>query len=691
MPIYFSIYSSVFLSAFLLFAIQPLLAKYLLPFFGGAYSVWTIVVFFFTSTLLVGYLYASFVIKRVPKILLRIHALVVAAALGVLTLEWLAAGKPLLLSVSPDAFSSPAVSLILILVVVALIPTLTLASTSVLMQHVYTRTTGESPYFLYALSNAGSLLGLAAYPFLLEPFMTLTTQAYTWFALFVVYAMGVLVSLITFLKNDHQHVVSEVNETTTPLKPLTIVFLAAIPTFALAATTEFITKSIASFPLLWVVPLMLYLISFIIGFRTRSKTVPRYVATFLAGTALLALALMSLVTTTIGFWIAVVGLLIALFVLCTYFHATLYDLRPHTKQLGSFYVYLTLGGATGSGIVGLLLPILLSRQVELYWLFAGITIYGLLKSKPLFEKQLGKTVTKIFTTVVILFAIGTPLSVMLALTTLATERNFYGTLSVYDRELEVHGEEETVRFISNGSIIHGLERLDLPELIPLSYYRSTSGLGKAMIYFEAQNQLPRMAVVGMGVGMLNAYCDEVTVIDYFEINPLVIQLAYEHFSYLDICLDKVNVFTGDGRLLLDDIRKAGETKYDLIVIDAFTDDSIPVHLLTLDVFEKTYVPLLSEDGILAFHISNRHLDLSGPVAGAGKELGMKSVFVTDAGDPEDPTVAGTNWMVLIPEALTEKFSAVHPDLEYFNGETYVWTDEKSSILQALSKSGSVIE
>lgn len=681
---------ATFLSAVLLFVVQPLYAKYLLPFFGGTSSVWTISIFFYSTTLLLGYLYAAFLMSWPSRTAWYVHSSLLVLAGALLLFRWITTESPLLIDAS--VHSMPAVSVLLTLLQGVGLSVLLLASTSVVAQHLYARLTQEEPYALYALSNAGSLIGLAIYPFIVEPFTALPMQSAWWAVAFVVFLL-LIISVWRQVDRSREQASSigrALSQSDLHHRG-GIVFMAAIPTFLLASGTEFLSKGIASFPLMWVIPLMLYLTSFIVSFRTVSQLsflrLPLGLWTLL--TIIPVFALVPIMNTSaLAYWITFLWFTVSFFLISTYFHRRIYHLRPHVDDLGPFYVYLTLGGALGSGVVGLILPIFLQSQIEVYLVLAALTVYFSVRYVTVLREYLPQFMVRITQGLTIAFAALFVFTLTHSSNVVASDRNFYGTLRVIDIERMVDGERVPVRMIANGATNHGLQAMD-PRYYSeaASYYGPDSGIDIALRSFTEQGLEPRVSVIGLGAGMMNAYCDDVASLSYIEINPAVEALAREHFTYLDICPEKTSVSIGDGRLLLEAEATQGTRPYDIIMMDAFTDDAIPTHLLTTEAFKRAYEPLLTEQGIIAFHISNKYLDLHPPIVGMARDNGYAAVVLINQPDESNGLYADTVWVLVTKPEQVEGLLE-YPNVQLYQKPPLVWTDARSSVLSVLSLEGS---
>lgn len=682
----FILKAAMFLSALLLFILQPLYAKHLLPYFGGAASVWTVTMFFFTCVLCVGYFYATWLMNGSTRWRLGLHAsLALVAALFVLY-TWWKIGVPLLIPgvVTPI----PGVGVFLTLLGGAFFPVLLLASSAVVMQKLYSTSTGENPYPLYALSNAGSLLGLLLYPFLLEPRVDSHTLVMWWGIGFLVY-VGLLFSAFVAVRSRVHAVVTadaisgRASESLawTGRDRFAVFFLSAAPAFILVAATEHVNQAVAGLPLLWVAPLALYLISFMLAYRERSSALSPVFSVMVGGVAVITLSvLLNPLAITGG--VLLKGLVSAsgFLCICWWFHRRLYDHRPTTEYLGSYYTLVTVGGVVGSLILTFVLPLVLNSRPELFLSLGGVALYGLWQGREVLYWYAGRRM-----------AVGVVLASMsilliqslvsLGTGVVARERNFYGVLRVTDTATEIGDKTVAMRTLVSGATLHGVEAHDREQQDKLlSYYGSTTGIGVLMRSIAEREVPSRVMAIGLGIGVLNFYCDDLAQLDYIEINPAVYALAKEHFSFLDRCPERTNVTIGDGRAVLEQ-RSSTERTYDVIVVDAFTDDAIPLHLLTKEAFLRAYLPHVSKGGVLAFHVTNRHLALTPVVAGAAKEQGLSAVEIRSEGTKEEERAYRTIWVFVgTPDAL-QPF--IEQGYDYYDEETILWTDTKSSVLEVL--------
>jgi hypothetical protein len=680
------LYVTIFLSAALLFLIQPLFAKLLLPFYGGATAVWIISIFFYSATLLAGYIYASLVTKWPLYQGRIIHGCLLVVTGALMLSRWFIEGAPVVVLES-YGLSAEFSTLITLFYGVGL-PVLLLASTSVIVQHLFALHTREDPYWLYTLSNAGSLIGLAIFPFILEPLVSLSFQADAWTIGFVAFTV-LLLAAWRQVERDEQVSVRPIEAFRSMPNPLWIISIAAIPTFLLASLTDLYSRGIASFPLLWVIPLMLYLLSFVAAFRDKLPwSFPPLGLATVVSTVVAFCSLVFMNNSLILFGIAFAVGMLAFFLLATYLHRTLYLRRPDASQLGNFYIWLTLGGALGSGLVGLVLPFVLNTYVEVYLGLLAIAIYFVLTELDTLQKYVSTWAIRCIQVPLItaLLLLGSQL--IFDDRQIDTDRNFYGVISIKEFSSNLFGEPVDANIMVHGNTVHGLEAVDpANEPYAVSYYGPGSGIELSLRSFLERDIQPRVNVVGLGAGMMNTYCEDVAQLDYIEINQLVLDLAREHFTYLSRCPDTHRVLIGDGRLVLTDLPRQN---YDIIMIDAFSDDAIPVHLLTQEAFVNAYLPQLSAEGVVAIHISNKYLNLFSAVAGMVVGTEYAAIAVQNPADENNGLSMPTAWVILAKDEQLKRILG-YENTSLYTGRVTEWTDTKSSILSVLSMSGSRID
>ncbi len=668
--------AAIFLSAFLLFQVQPLVGKLVLPWFGGSAGVWTTCLLFFQLLLLLGYLYAHLLVHRLGhRGQLLVHGGLLLAAC--LLLAFLA-GRDLRL---PAAFHAadggrPVLRLLGLLTVMVGLPYFLLSTTGPLVQAWVARQ-GKVPYRLFALSNLGSMLALLGYPVLVEPFLRLRHQAWAWSAGFALFA----VLLLRVARRSARPAAASVPDDPAPppgtaLKPLWVL-LAAVPSILLMAVTSHLSSNVAPIPFLWVVPLTLYLLSFILCFDSdrwyrRGLFLPLLVPA-LAGLA-------ALLHPDLRFW-AVRGQLAifaaGLFVICMVGHGELARLRPHPRFLTGFYLRISAGGALGGLLVAVAAPRLFHGYLELPLGLAlcAATVFLVLARDPGGLRPWPRRASLLGFAVLTGALAAFILRVEKADTegAVARGRNFYGTLTVYDRQ------EGNWRTLSHGTITHGGQFTDPARANrPVTYYGPGSGVGLAL---RALPDGPRrLAVVGLGAGSLAVYGRRGDRVTFYEINSLVERFARSHFRFLQDAPAEVDVRLGDARLTLE--REAPQS-YDLIAIDAFSSDAIPVHLLTREAF-AVYARHLRPGGVLAVHISNRYLDLAGVARAGAEPLGLHMRLVDNGADDENEVYEST-WVLLSADAgfFHGPGFRENKDVTRLEARAVPWTDDFSNLFKIL--------
>jgi len=636
--------ATVFLSSLLLFLIQPMLAKTLLPWFGGAAGVWVTSMLFFQVALLLGYCYAHWTTVRLsPTVQAVVHGVLLAVSLTLLPLEPAAPSREATVSL-------PELRILGLLAVSVGLPCLLLGATGPLVQVWHSRRFARGfPYRLYSVSNAACLAALLAYPFVIEPSATLRVQTISWSACYVAFA--VLAAWLA-LRSGGESLALPAAGPVSWKDRLLWIGLAAGPSALWLGVADHVSLNLAAVPLLWVLPLSLYLLSFIVCFHREGWYRPRLMRW------LMPLAVVCLVvgikqdSLGIDFLWAILLLLAGLFLICVFCHGELALRRPEPLGLTSFYLMVALGGVLGAAFVSLLAPLLFNDYFELPISIAACVVlaiallYGYASPRRMFRIGIGAVAGFVLA---LSFQSGDAIRM----------RNFYGVL-----ELREAGQGEyAYRSLYNGKILHGVQFLS-PDLSreATTYYSPESGVGKAFEAVPDGNR--RIGVVGLGVGTLATYARQGDSVRFYEINPLVVQLAREKFRYLAECHGSVELVLGDARLALE--REAPQG-FDVLAIDAFTGDAVPVHLLTREAF-ALYTRHLKPGGVLAVHVSSKYLDLAPAVVRVGESLGWNSEVVENSRDDSRRVMAST-WGV---------FHGRRPPVP---GK--VWTDQFSNLLEVL--------
>ena len=663
--------AAIFLGAALLFLMEPVAAKRILPLLGGSAAVWAACLVFFQATLLAGYAAAHWLVTRVT---VRRQRAVYLGCIGVSIVQLAVASR---VDLHADT-THPIASVLAMLSVLIGIPFVTLAATGPLLQSWYARSTTASPYRLYVVSNIGSMLGLVAYPWLIEP----TTSLHAQFAglavgMIAVAAAAVVIgaTLAVDSGNAPEADARSHGDVRDPVRTrLLWILLAACGSFLLSAVTSYVSQNVATIPLLWIIPLVAYLLSFIVAFSDE-RWHPRPVVVALGVVGLVACAyrlyrgdLKTLVPVTVAIHCT------ALFAICLFCHDELYHRRPDARRLTSFYLHLAAGGALGAFLAGVAAPMVLPGNYDL--------AIGLV-----FAATLGVVCTwrdGALARIVALMATG----FMVALVhrqwridhgaIIYRERNFYGTLKVdQGSDEQVHA---TIRSLQHGIIEHGRQvfRVDLVDQ-PTTYYARDSGVGLA-IQLCCGTEPRRVGVIGLGTGTLAAYGRPGDVIRFYDLNPAVEPIARRLFTYLQQSKGQVEVVDGDARVSM---ANEPPQRYDVIAIDAFSGDAIPVHLITREAL-ALYRRHLAPGGVIAFHVSNRYLRLAAVVKQLADDANLTAIDI-DSSEDLSRAVFSSEWVLVTDNAAVIsalELSEDRKEIEIPQG-LRVWTDDYNSLLPIL--------
>jgi len=664
---------TIFLSAFLLFQVQPLIAKMILPWFGGSAAVWTICMLFFQVLLLAGYVYShAYVRLRVPgRRTIHIALLVLAAA--TLPLAASAAWKP-------SGGEDPTWRILGLLATSVGLPYFILSTTGPLVQAWHARShPGAAPYRLFALSNLGSMLALLSYPLLVEPMLALGKQAAIWSGGFVVFAL--LCGLLVGRSRSADAILSAGEAAQKPGPGLQALWaaLAACASTLLLAFTGHMTLNIAAIPFLWVVPLALYLLSFVLCFEA-SGWYRRWLFLPLLAAGLAAVCV-TLSHSNPSIWSLIPLYSATLFAACMVCHGELARLKPHAVYLTEFYLMVALGGALGGVFVGLVAPAVFRDLYELPFAMIVLCILAVVAlhrdpRSPLHGRwRAPLRITFLALMLALSFAL-TRVYRNSSAGALVLSRNFYGVLNVSD-----WGEgPDAMRILSHGTIIHGKQFLDPGRRDwPTTYYGPESGIGLAIRDAGTRGTL-RVGVVGLGAGTLAAYGRRGDVFRFYDINPKVVELARSEFTFLKDSPAKVEVALGDARLSLE---REPVQDFDIIALDAFSSDAIPVHLLTVEAF-RTYLRHLKPRGVIAMHVSNRYLDLVPVLQQAAREFSLELREV-DNDDDDDKGVFRSDWVLLsaAPAAFEGKLLRIAAQRVITEPHVRLWTDDYTDLYSIL--------
>lgn len=721
---------TIFMGAFLLFQVQPLIGKYILPWFGGGPGVWTTCMLFFQVVLLAGYAYAHLLSSRLkPRWQAITHLALTLAALAFVPAipsdTW-----------KPSGATDPTMRIIGLLGVTIGLPYLVLAATSPLLQHWFARTNPQkSPYRLYALSNIGSLLALASYPTLFENHFTRQAQAKIWAWGLVAYVVGLgFCSWKLWSKAGHKlsdpapapsrgatdpspgserKTLHPPGAIRNPLNRVLLwILLPGCASALLLATTNKMCQEVAVVPFLWVVPLGLYLVSFIICFDS-----PRWYRRVPFGLGLVAV--MGAVCWALFHWSVIsvpaqMSIYAATcFICCMVCHGEVYRLRPEPQRLTSFYLMIALGGALGGLFVGVIAPLIFNDYFELQFALAlcGLLFLALVlrdwqasksshggqpagvsgsPSRVGIESPANSTVWfKRNWSGLACWGLGTAWVATIVgfwvqahqqdLITISKTRNFYGVLTIFERTDPGTGKQFAK--LVHGRTAHGMQFRDSARANwPTMYFSERSGVGLALQQLSASSR--RIGIVGLGVGTLAAYGRPGDYFRLYEINPEVVRLAQTQFSYLKDCRAKVDLVLGDARLSLE---KEAPQAFDLLVLDAFSSDAIPAHLLTEEAF-GIYQRHLKPAGILAVHVSNRSLDLEPVVANVASRLGYVATMVDYRPPLEKWWVNRSRWVLLSRGEQGSRLARCCKDARPARSDlekVSLWTDDFTSLFQIL--------
>ena len=662
--------ATIFLSAFLLFQVQPLIAKFILPWFGGSAAVWSAALLFFQLVLVAGYLYAHCLVRYLkPKQQFFLHSGLLAASLATLPILPSATWKP-------HGGDDPTLRILLLLGATIGLPYGLLAATSPLLQAWYLRTHAEAiPYRLFALSNFGSMLALLTYPTLFEPRLALGNQAMLWSGGYVAFAAAC--ALAGWRSSTGADTRTDGHPEPALTSRLLWIGLAACASTMLLAVTSHLTQNLAPIPLLWVVPLSLYLLSFILCFES-DRLYNRIV--------FLPLLVVSLALFTYGDYQfenngdvkrrLIPALCGALFICCMVCHGELARRKPHPRYLTQFYLMVSIGGAIGGLFVALAAPRLFHSYIELP--IAMVACAALVTC--VLWNETGIAIRTAMATVTLGFAIYLGYNeVKKDRAFVLSARNFYGVLRVRD---DPDTEARTgQRVLVHGTINHGTQLLRPGSArIATSYFGIRSGISRG-IRAKGDAGPVRIGILGLGAGVTAALARAADTLHYYEINPLVVDIAQNQFGFWRACPAQKQLFLGDGRLTLE---RMPSEQLDFLAMDAFSSDAVPVHLLTRQAY-ATYQRHLKPDGILAINISNRYLNLEPVVAQAASDVGMSGVVVNDDGEDFDYYNAST-WILLSksPKIFEHaNFQDRSVDRLEVKPGFRPWTDDYSNILQIL--------
>ena len=720
--------ASVFVSAALLFSIQPIVAKLLLPLLGGTPAVWNTCMLFFQITLLLGYLYVFFVSRWNFRAQLALQMSIFILAFVSLPIQLTPSWTE-----SVPATGNPSIWLLGCLIALVGLPFFIISTNGPLLQKWFceSRLASEvEPYVLYSVSNAGSMLALLLYPVLLERYLSLQLQTQLWSGLYILLVLLVAGCALVLWRaraidravqtNAEPDNAETIGEKPINRQRLQWVALAFVPSTLMYGVTSYISTDIAAVPLIWVIPLALYLLTLVIAFARR-QPIPLRIAR-----ATLKLATVGILLIYIPGLFPRANSLILIHLLyfvlvALVFHVELANRKPAARYLADFYIWLCVGGALGGVFNCLIAPtvfrsiveypfaialacLLLPRgtqeeKSELSWFdfgfpacmflltlglgFSSHRIIPLYVNGMLVAMFIPFTISyflqpRSFSFGLAVVAVVAGAGVLLTVNNdvMLASRNFFGVIRVID--------EGNTRMIKHGVIDHGRQSTDPRKRCePISYYHREGPLGAVFASFEGRTKQTNVAMIGLGAGATAAYSRPNHHWTFYEINPAVIAVARDsgYFTYLNECAQApVDIVVGDARLKL---KEAPDGHYDLIVLDAFSSDSIPVHLLTQQALDL-YLAKLAPGGLVAFHISNRYLDLGPVIAALANSRGLSGIDLQYLKTNEAPIKFPSRWIVLTSDASEFASLAKLPDARTLSGNANsdVWTDDYSNILSA---------
>ena len=669
-------YAVVALSAFLLFLVQPLIAKQILPWFGGSSAVWTTCMLFFQGALLLGYAYSdvsprALGPRRQPKLHI-VLALVTLAVLPIIAPE----------SWKPVGGEEPISRILMLLAVTIGLPYVLLSTTSPLIQSYFARLNpGRDPYRLFALSNAASLIALVAYPVVIEPFVGTRLQAIGWSVLFAVFVLLVAtlawrVSRVDAASAGEREVINA--ERLPMLSQMRWIAFSAAGSMLLLAVSNHITQNVASVPLLWLLPLTLYLLTFILTFDGTGW----YKRHVYAGPFFVLVIGMCFLLVDKDFQFDLIVqtsvFCVGLFVVCMMCHGELVLSKPAPQHLTRFYLLVSIGGALGALMVSVVAPLLFATYLE--------TAVALLVAALLFV-PVAQATHPFLQWLAVLLAIGVVGTGGWFVkqehnNAIEVTRNFYGVLKV--KSYDDIGSENYLLRLVHGAILHGEQYPhEKWRYQPTTYYTSTSGFGRAVNALRETaprtNNKQRIGMIGLGVGTVGAYCREGDICRIYEINAEVERLARKHFTYLEDSKAKPDVIIGDARLSLE---REASSQFNVLAVDAFSGDSIPMHLITQEAV-RGFMNHVASNGILAYHVSNRFLNLPPVLAEIADREKLVGVVVEDPAQKDNTLHSSSTWVLLARHTEALKGIGEAGSLLTRTEGTPLWTDDFNNLLSVV--------
>jgi SAM-dependent methyltransferase len=669
------------LSAFLIFNMQPMISKIILPFFGGSSYIWITCLIFFQSLLLTGYAASHFIAKNMNLTKQVIfYALLIVLSLLLIPVQ--------IRFIHTD--SSPVATILILLFASVGLPYFLLSTTSPTVQHWISadkKDQARNPYVQYAVSNLGSLAGLLSYPFFIEPLFSNSRQTSTWsygFILYTVFLAFCLVKYVGSVRNrkntiawsnpgpSHDRFIEKISAQT----KIKWLYQALIPCAALIVFTNYMTVDIANFPLLWVLPLCVYLISFIICFLWPTVSRPGPIRSVSVLFPVVVMSFILFGNLNAGLVWKILISLVSLFAICMFFHGNLEQSKPEPKNLTSFYLYLSMGGCLGGILAGIAAPMMFSSIVEFHMVIIASFFFILWP----YVAKTRKKIRIVFQSALWLLVAATYLSqeVFLPPSLVLQDRSFYGTYRVVDYQA-ISDKHLAHRILYMGTTNHGGQARDSEnKLYPIAYYHEHTGVGKSLL--EIPN-LKNIGMVGLGTGVLALYGKKGQHFDFFEIDPIVVNIAKQCFDNLKASAADIRYFIGDARITL---REMPKNHYDMLVMDAFSSGAIPTHLLTFEAIQEL-LEILKTDGVILYHISSRYLNLLPVLECNARKLGL---FIRIN---ENPPIKASLKLSAKWVALTKSKRKLNmllkddPNWKIPTDDEICWTDESSNIWSIISR------
>ncbi|MBI1803637.1 MAG: fused MFS/spermidine synthase [Ignavibacteria bacterium] len=678
---------TIVLSAFLLFLVQPIISKYILPWFGGSAAVWTTCIVFFQTFLLFGYAYSHLITRYLrPRQQIILHVLILLLALVLLPIipgdQW-----------KPTSNVDPTIRILTLLFVSLGIPYFVLATTGPLLQRWLSMLSPATvPYRLYALSNVGSLLALIAYPFVVEPNIARRAQAEVWSWGMMVFVVVCVASAVYLWRkasvlpgprtpdDEKQEVVA------VPLLDRALwITLPAIASVLLLSTTNKLCQEVVPMPLLWVLPLAIYLLTFVLTFdHPRWYSRPTYAIAYLVAISIVCWMMFNEETLTFLPQLAIYSCLV--FIGCMICHGEVARLKPPPSHLTSYYLSIAAGGAMGGMFVTFLAPVLFSGYYEFQCAILAccgvvLLMFFVDETSPLRRGKPRWAWAGLAAGVAIFAILFYQQTRIIYHNTVDTARNFFSTLAI--TSYNENDRDRQFLVMRHGKTLHGYQFIN-PQYhrMPTSYFTAKGGAGRVLTSLPGDSA-HRVGVVGLGVGTLAAYGRPGDYFRFYEINPQVQQLAEKHFTYLADCLARNDIVIGDARLSME---KEPPQNFDVLVLDAFNSDSPPVHLLTREAFE-IFLKHIKPDGAILVNISSKQVNLHAVVAAVAKELKLPMIVLTDFNQERDIRRFPSEWIVLtLNTTLLQQRAvqeAVFPDRQT-TITVPVWTDDYTSLFPVLN-------